>query len=457
MNLKQHRHILLTQAIEESDREGVLLPVDDREAATSAECKTLADGESRFLAARSARLIEKLSQQHSEIRSAASPLIGPAVITIAILILALFLGFYSNKLGPEQRINILAFPLLGMLAWNFLMYLLEIVRGFVKAPSFGFAKWLNQVQDRFGGKSEPVGPLKTSLTLFSSNWGKAAGPARVSKLRATLHLAAGAFALAMIAGMYVQGLAYEYRAIWQSTFFDSDSVQSLVDTVLGPAAAVRGEAVPNVAEMQWTLKNQSAGDDAANWIHLYAITIGLFIVLPRGGLCLFWWFRSRIQTGAIDLREFSPAYFDRLLAEARGDSIAVRLVPHSHSVAEEMRKPIKNELAGLLGGPVNVEWADGIAFGEESEFLAGLRDLPRSLILLFNFSATPEEEIHGDLVRELRAKLDGTETNLRIVLDASKFDEKRRSLADFEDRRKTREQAWIRVLGDSEQVRVVTK
>lgn len=456
MNLKQHRQILLTQAIEESDRDGALLPVEDREAATAACSKSLERSPNRFYAARAEQLIEKLSKEHSEIRSAASPLIGPGTIAVLAIFLATILGYFSNELGPEQRINILAFPLLGMLAWNFLMYGLEIARAFVKAPSFGFAKWLDQAKERIGLNSEPSGPLKSSLALFSANWSKATASIGSAQIRSALHLAAAAFAAALVIGMYVQGLAYEYRAIWQSTFFDQSAVQTLVDTVLGPAAAVRGEPVPSVEAMRWTLENQSAGDDAATWIHLYATTIGLFIILPRIGLCLFWWGRSRLQTNAIELREFSPAYYDRLLAEARGDSIKVRIVPHSHAVSEDMRKPIANALASQLGGPVNLDWADSIAFGEESDFVEGLNDLPKHLILLFNFSATPEEEIHGELVRELREKLAGAETQLKIVLDASSFDEKRRGLADFDERRKTREQGWRRVIGDGE-VSVVTK
>ena len=44
-------------------------------------------------------------------------LTGPAIVAAALL-----LGLATNALGPERRINLLAVPLLGLLAWNLATY-----------------------------------------------------------------------------------------------------------------------------------------------------------------------------------------------------------------------------------------------------------------------------------------------------------------------------------------------
>lgn len=452
MKLREIRTILLAQAIEETDPEGEILPLSNREAATGS-CK-LDGGEGNFFASRAAALVEWLASRHAEIKAAATPLAGPRVVAVGVILLAAVSGFLSNKLGPEQRINILAFPLLGMLAWNFLVYLLEIVRAFIKTPSIGLIGWLHQVF----GRRKPVadGPMAMGLTLFSTTWAKAAAPTAIARLRAVFHFAAAVFAATAVAGMYVDGLANEFLAIWQSTFLDTGAVQSLVNTILGPAAAVLGDPVPSVENMRWTAGNPVVGQNAAPWIHLYAVTIAIFIVAPRLALSASWLMRSAARVRAISVRDFAPTYFDRLLAEARGESISVRIVSHSHSPSEAVQKNVKDKLAALLGGPVNADWTNSIAFGEESEFVAGLCDPPTHLVLLLNFSVTPEEEIHGELVRDVRAKLEETDSTLWILLDASGFDEKRRAFPDFADRRKGREQAWRRLIEDDpKQVSVV--
>lgn len=447
MNLNSLRQILWIHAVEENDHDGELAPLEAREAATHRAASQLKKSEDAFFSDRAAQLMTKVEE------SPAAPL-NPKLIAAGVLILAILLGLVSNQLGAGRHINILAVPLLGMLLWNLVVYLINIFRGCFKTPSIELT-WLLGLLPKQKSEKSPFALVSAS---FARNWAAATSAMTLASLRSILHFAAAGFAVAMVAGMYVQGLAYEYRAVWQSTFLDANAVQNLVNAILGPAASLIGKQVPDVTAMQWA-GNPDDGQNAAIWIHLYGLTIALFIVVPRLILGGMWALRSRTEYAAIHVKEIAPAYFERLLAEARGDAISVKVVPHSFAPDEAFHQTIRDVLSEQVGGPVGVDWAEPIAFGEEAEFVESLDEPPRNLTLLFNFSTTPEEEVHGDLARALTEKLDGKPAQLRVLLDASAFDAKRKSLADFRERRQTREQAWRRMLEpfvDKEQVIVIS-
>ena len=101
-------------------------------------------------------------------------------------------------------------------------------------------------------------------------------------MQVVLHLAALAVALGALAGMYVSGIALEYRATWESTWLDARAVQRYLDALLGPAARVLGTPVPDVAP----LRGPAGEGPAAPWIHLWATTLVLAVVIPRAALAL---------------------------------------------------------------------------------------------------------------------------------------------------------------------------
>ncbi len=448
---------LLAHAIEATDGQGNIVPQSQRKQKTHAASKELKRGEHRFFAARALGIVNELVESHPELKSVGSPLFGTRTVAVFAVVLAIILGYFANQLGPNQKINIVAFPLLGMVAWNLVIYVVELLR-----PVFGLFRNRShpegvRQEEHLGarlkyrlrsvrGKSE-LSPLESAIQLFDKNWGDASSQIRTAKRRSIFHLAAAVFAASMVGGMYLDGIAYEYRAIWQSTFLNATSVQSLVNTILGPGSAVSGIPIPDVTDMQWS-EGEGNGQNAAPWIHLYAVTIATFIVVPRITLSLLWLICSLVCARRIPIREIAPVYFDQIVAEARGESMAIRVVTHSNYVVpEDMRKPVLDALAAQMGRPVDVDWTDSIPYGEEAEFVANLKELPKHLVFLFNFSTTPEEEIHGELLRMIREK-SNSNASLQILLDASSFDRKRQSLPDFANRRKTREHNWRRILGE---------
>ena len=64
---------------------------------------------------------------------------------------------------------------------------------------------------------------------------------------------------------------------------------AIVTTVLAPASALSGIALPDAASfsaLRFTPDNPGAGAPAAPWIHLIALTLALVVVVPRLVLAL---------------------------------------------------------------------------------------------------------------------------------------------------------------------------
>ena len=129
MNVDDMRNILMVQAVEESDEgEQLLTSTEKRDAATASGAplgkKVGTAGQNSFLASRAEHLLRRLRSRHSE---ATARLEQPparshlGMLALALGIIATVVGFLTNELGPEKRINILSFPLLGILLWSALV------------------------------------------------------------------------------------------------------------------------------------------------------------------------------------------------------------------------------------------------------------------------------------------------------------------------------------------------
>ena len=74
------------------------------------------------------------------------------------------------------------------------------------------------------------------MAALTADWARVAAPLYAARAARILHLAAAALALGVIAGLYVRGLAFEYRATWESTFLDPAQVRALLAAALAPGA-----------------------------------------------------------------------------------------------------------------------------------------------------------------------------------------------------------------------------
>jgi hypothetical protein len=259
-----------------------------------------------------------------------------------------------------------------------------------------------------------------------------------------LHLSAALFAAGAVAGLYVRGLVFEYRAGWESTFLDPPAVHRILDIFLGPASALSGIALPGVdhlAELRFSAGND--GENAAPWIHLLALTVGAVAIVPRLVLALLARMleHRRARRFALDL---SQPYFRRLLGGfTTGEPVRLRVAPYSFTVDEAAQAGLREVARKLLGDEADVTLRPSVPFGAEETASDGLRvgdpQVPLT-VALFSLAATPENENHGQFIDRLRAAL---ASRLAVIVDEAGYRLRLGSQAGAAERLAERRSTWL--------------
>ena len=263
----------------------------------------------------------------------------PAWVLLAA-VLGAMAGLLADQLGPPQRVNLLAPAVWAVVAWNLLVYAALLLTKPMPVPMAGLRAWLS----RWGqGADSAAGTL----------WWRHAGPLMAERTALVLHTAAAALALGLVAGLYLRGLVLDYRAGWQSTFLDAPAVQQGLGLLLAPASWFTGITLPDVAPLR-VGPGADAKASAAPWMHLYAATLALFVVLPR--MLLAWRAGWRAGQGA---RQFplplDTPYFENLHPLMRpGLPRAVRLL----WVCEQPAVTLLGQTVGALQTPLTLLTSD---------------------------------------------------------------------------------------------------
>jgi hypothetical protein len=329
-------------------------------------------------------------------RDPAMRLQGRAPLAL-VLALALVGGVLADAAGPGQRIDLLSPPWLALLGWNLAVYAFLVARAVM--PSTG------------------IDPLRRLDGL---------------RLATLLHAGAAALALGLCIGLYARGLVLDYRAGWQSTFLEPAQVHALLSAVLAPATLATGIAMP-AADVVAALRVPAGGaaqGAAAAWIHLFAATLALVVVVPRVLLAFACGWRARALSAAVPLDLESP-YFRDLIRRVRGDATPIGRVcvlPHALPAPDAAR------LASAIGAGQTPVIAAAIAFGDEAS--ATLPACDGALQLLVSLAATPEVEHHGVLLERLRAAsptvlVDESGYAARFQHDPSRIEERRAAWRSF--------------------------
>ena len=192
----------------------------------------------------------------------------PSWLGWLLVLLAFLLGIATDAIGSSHSVNILAPPLMLLMLWNFAVY------AFIG---------LNAVHGWFSGPSSSKSG-KSSKTDSDTHLTKRIALARGATV---MHCGAAAMAAGALASMYWRGLVFDYLALWQSTFLSVAAVHQIISVVLGPASWISGLALPDVTALAQLRHPGSVGENAGRWMHWYAITVFLVVLLPRGLLALW--------------------------------------------------------------------------------------------------------------------------------------------------------------------------
>lgn len=331
--------------------------------------------------------------------------------------LAFALGLAASTIGPDQRLQLLSFPLLGVVLWNGITYLALALmalrrRGIPNPPLPPSAPWLAQLETGFTRLFRPGEPLPPALATvadrFLQDWRRRTAGIRAVELRATWHLAAALLAAGLVAGLYLRGLVWEYRAGWESTFLSADALAFLLATVFGPASWLTGITLPSIealAALQWS---RGPGGNAAPWIHLAAVTASLVVIGPR--LILAGFAGQRASGLRRRLLDDQPGgtYARRLRRAGQGASEQLVVVPLGAAPRQGAIDTLRRVMAEGWGELATLTVTPAVGYGEEAARADDFsRDQPEAMncrLTFVDLTLTPEREVHGPWFAAVAAK-----------------------------------------------------
>jgi len=338
--------VLLTRAFEEVDRGGHVLPIEERQAATrhARMVTTLRGGMGGFphhvgevpvdeTLMRRARLI--FNALHREIPSLyrvlefsrLRTLMTPLVVGTAFLV-----GLSTNLFDPPGRMQLPSWPLLALVIWNAVAYLLLggakliqpwwvrfvrrrewVGRHPLAAGLAGLVVRASLWRSRRGWKQagsatpEQTRVIVRSFIRYSALWHRLAGRLLQMRVRRMMHVAAIALAVGIIFGMYIRCVAFDFRATWQGPWLSPQLLESLMAWVFAPAKYLLQLTLPEVGSPY------PSAADAETWFRLHAWTAILVVVLPRLGLLVNTALRCRRIANDLPV-DLDEGYYRRLLA-----------------------------------------------------------------------------------------------------------------------------------------------
>ena len=463
MTEDEAKRVLLVRAVEEEDEAGDLLTRQDRAQANEAGRAALSasggKGDELFLVRRAEFATGRLASRNPAIAQALARTAWPHWIGWAMPLAAFVFGAALNELGNGRRLDLLALPLLGMLAWNALVYfwmLATIIPRSRRAGPSGLAKWLEKAAYIGRRAYDRATTMARALSRFVSDWSGASAPLAAARSARILHLSAAAFALGVVAGIYFRALGIEYRAGWESTFLRPDAVHTVLSVALGPASALTGVPIPDaegIAAIRWTSAEtgaQTGGANAANWIYLITATVAGFIVAPRLILAGLAAMRAWRKARRFALPGREAFYYRRLLRGARGQDATVRVTPYAHHPGDTAKSALTKAVQDALGDGAALRFDAPVEYGAEDRWLeaAQFDAGDDHHLILFTLSATPEHENHGFFagrVREMLARRHPG-TLVGAIVDESAFRERFAGQSASAARIETRGEAWDDVL-----------
>lgn len=473
MDKRSARNIIWIRAIDRHDAErSILSPEVRARAAETAEDAELEPGERQ--ARQAGKLIEVITDEHPEMAELDARFHWPWWLSPAVLIAVFIAGVVADTLTSSGRIDIIAFPLLGLFLWNLGIYGFLSIRRLVAwkkkvsgNPLSRLSAWFPRKLlailpwpdfPKAEGEKKPGEIWRAAAGSFVTPWLKIERPIFHERLKILLHAAAIAAVAGMATNMYLKGLNFEFRAGWSSTFIqEAESLRGLLGFVFGPASWLTGIALPDAAglrAMNWS--SNPLGENAADWIHLYAAT-ALLVVSPRLVLIGLSAFRGWRAGRSVQLEGLEAPLLGKvettLVATESLERICI--VPYNHTCASVFRDRFRKELFERSSERFQLDYLDRVNYGLEAEYAAGL-DVDKlrckSLLVVFNLSSTPEEEVQGmllDRLDQMTRRLQ-RHVGIEVWLDESSFSERFRAEAGFGERLQQRRAAWTRMLAKRE-------
>lgn len=389
-----------------------------------------------FLQQRAEQIIKRLAERMPAFggymrRPSAWPMVSAGVPLLALLV-----GVGVDRIGDPHRVDLLSAPLLGIIGWNLLVYVLLLASLLVPAQKNG---WIGARMMRYLSAGRAAMPRKLPAVLvgalidFMSDWTRLSAKLTHARLARTLHMAAALFALGAVLSLLARGLLTQYLAGWESTFLDAPQVHALLSVLFAPAEwtfRLPGFSVADIEALRFaTMPPPSpatvmAPSGGKRWVLLYAATILLLVVLPRVVLAVVAHWRARRLAANFPL-DLDQPYFRQLGAHIGVAAGVLRVLPYSFTLDEARDQGLASVAAMLLGEHARLLLRPTSAYGDEPRDALGDTRLDDPAItataVLFNLAATPEPENHGAFIAHV---LSAAPRGLLVLIDESSLRER---------------------------------
>jgi len=438
MDWKDWLTILRWRAIEEGDTEGLLLIEERRREATGRACAGLtsdmiqsdriSDREEAFLLRRSRKLEQEVfgwSGSLVRVMERLTVVQGRTSWMIAGWIAALVLGYVVSGLGQEAEFNLLALPLVGVLLWNGLIMAAALVLELKSEGRSPILEWLAlrlspSPTDRSGEGEVPTGMSVDQR--FSQLADAPAFERWQRRFRAWLHVGAAMLALGSAIGLYAHGWSKEYRAVWESTILSDKQAQSFFGTLFKPASSALRLPLPleKLLKMQRTQGKVASPSPALPWIHLYAGTLFLLVIVPRLLLAVLSVWRAH----AVMLKRMRSlgwkTYLIRTLRSVEGGQEVITVLIHATDATPTHREVWTRGVRDRFGRMIETEMIT-VPLGDEDDFVAEWKPAHPRVFVVFNLATTPELEVQRRFVLDVKQVLTSSQRDaeLIVLLDAT--------------------------------------
>jgi hypothetical protein len=221
--------------------------------------------------------------------------------------------------------------------------------------------------------------------------------------------------------------------------------------LFGPVAGWSGVPLPATLDAVESLRWSAAGGgDAAPWIHLIALSLACYVVVPRlllaGAATLSLAHLGRAGALPAELRGYAGDVLGRGVLERSSGITSV--TPYAYEPAETSLAGLERWVESQMQGDVRIDRRTTLRYGEEDmagpAFDFGAYRVADLHIVLMNLAATPEAENHGVVIAAARdsARKARPAATVRVVVDESPYSQRLARDASFGSRLEERRQLW---------------
>ncbi len=407
----QARRILLVRSIEQASNNGGIWTTHDAKAATLATNSMTREKSAfdLFLARRAELVIEKITKQNSGVVIELSKQHPLTLLGWILIVTAFATGLITDHLMADRWVNIIEWPIVLLICWNLgfvtyivAIYFLSLFRHKMQSKS----SWCTDILGRWQlwGIRSFTSRKKTQawIKTFESQWCKNCISLNNKRISLVFHAASIAFSIGALASLYMRGLFKEYRAGWESTFISADTIHAIARFVLAPGAWLFNINIPDAEHIAGLQTSNGIGELAGEWIHLYAGSILVCVILPRLVLlAITGYSKSSIQ------RNFplalSSIYYTALKSVRAGYKAAVLTIPFRYELTAAMKSNLTMLLERSHGLSSSVTLEQSVVMGNDSDdWKSALHHEGYiAVFVIFNLAATAEEDTHGRVMQRI--------------------------------------------------------